>query len=134
MVTVFDIVVDDITFFASVECQIMLPHDLDLRKRIAFIQMHPVETVEPVQQRFVIGPSAAVPEDYHENHDLNYVKALITELQRKYNIDEGRIFMQGMSAGNLMTAQFCRYYGNILAGAAGSGGGPSGFLRRPEKK
>lgn len=65
---------------------------------------------------------AAVPEDYHENHDLNYVKALITELQRKYNIDEGRIFMQGMSAGNLMTAQFCRYYGNILAGAAGSGG------------
>ena len=65
---------------------------------------------------------AAVPEDYHENHDLNYVKALITELQRKYNIDEGRIFMQGMSAGNLMTAQFCRYYGNILAG--------SGWFRR----
>ncbi len=65
---------------------------------------------------------AAVPADYRENHDLNYVKALIAEMQRKYNIDKGRIFMQGMSAGNLMTAQFCRYYGDILAGAAGSGG------------
>ena len=43
-------------------------------------------------------------------------------MQEKHKIDAGRIFMQGMSAGNLMTAQFCRYYGNILAGAAGSGG------------
>lgn len=65
---------------------------------------------------------AEVPDDYRENHDLNYLKALIAEMQRKYNIDEGRIFMQGMSAGNMMTSQFCRYYGDILAGAAGSGG------------
>ena len=65
---------------------------------------------------------AAVPKDYHENHDLNFVKALIDKMQEKYNIDKGRIFMQGMSAGNLMTGQFCRYYGDILAGAAGSGG------------
>ena len=65
---------------------------------------------------------ARVPEDYRENHDLNFLKALIEKMQEKYAIDEGRIFMQGMSAGNLMTAQFCRYYGNLLAGAAGSGG------------
>lgn len=65
---------------------------------------------------------AAVPEDYHENHDLNFVRNLILEMQHKYNIDAGRIFMQGMSAGNLMTGQFCRYYGDMLAGAAGSGG------------
>jgi poly(3-hydroxybutyrate) depolymerase len=65
---------------------------------------------------------AKVPKDYRENHDLNFMKALIAAMQKKYNIDSGRIFMQGMSAGNLMTAQFCRYYGNILAGAAGSGG------------
>lgn len=65
---------------------------------------------------------AKVPEDYRENHDLNFLKALIEAMQEKYEIDEGRIFMQGMSAGNLMTAQFCRYYGGILAGAAGSGG------------
>ena len=65
---------------------------------------------------------AKVPKDYRENHDLNFMKALIAAMQKKYNIDSGRIFMQGMSAGNLMTAQFCRYYGDILAGAAGSGG------------
>ena len=65
---------------------------------------------------------AAVPEDYHENNDLNFVRNLILEMQHKYNIDAGRIFMQGMSAGNLMTGQFCRYYGDMLAGAAGSGG------------
>ena len=65
---------------------------------------------------------AKVPADYRENHDLNFLKALIAKMQEKHKIDAGRIFMQGMSAGNLMTAQFCRYYGNILAGAAGSGG------------
>lgn len=65
---------------------------------------------------------AKVPADYRENHDMNFLKALIEKMQEKYNIDAGRIFMQGMSAGNLMTAQFCRYYGNVLAGAAGSGG------------
>ena len=65
---------------------------------------------------------AKVPRDYRENHDMNFVKALIGLMKEKYNIDPGRIFMQGMSAGNLFTAQFCRYYGDILAGAAGSGG------------
>lgn len=65
---------------------------------------------------------APVPADYRDNHDMNFLKALIEKMQEKYNIDAGRIFMQGMSAGNLMTAQFCRYYGDILAGAAGSGG------------
>ena len=42
-------------------------------------------------------------------------------MKEKYNIDEGRVFMQGMSMGNLMTALFSRNFGNILAGAAGSG-------------
>lgn len=61
------------------------------------------------------------PDDYHENHDLNYVKGLITLMQEKYNIDKGRVFMQGMSMGHMMTDQFTRYYGDLLAGAAGSG-------------
>ena len=65
---------------------------------------------------------ADVPDDYKQNHDMNFILALIARMQQKYNIDPGRIFMQGMSAGNLFTAQFCRYYGDILAGAAGSGG------------
>ena len=61
------------------------------------------------------------PDDYHENHDLNYVKGLIGLMQEKYNIDSGRVFMQGMSMGHMMTDQFTRYYGDLLAGAAGSG-------------
>ena len=61
------------------------------------------------------------PKDYRQNGDLNLLLALIRRMQEKYRIDEERIFMQGMSMGNLMTAQFSRYYGNLLAGAAGSG-------------
>lgn len=66
-------------------------------------------------------PTPEDPEDYHDNHDLNYVKALIGHMQEKYKIDAGRIYMQGMSMGHMMTDQFARYYGNLLAGAAGSG-------------
>ncbi len=61
------------------------------------------------------------PDDFHDNHDLNFVRALIGQMQEKYNIDAGRIYMQGMSMGHMMTDQFARYYGDILAGAAGSG-------------
>ncbi len=67
-------------------------------------------------------PIQTVPDNMKENHDMNYLLGLIEKMKEKYSIDEGRIFMQGMSMGNLMTSQFARYYGNILAGAAGSGG------------
>jgi hypothetical protein len=67
-------------------------------------------------------PVVIPPKDIKENHDMNMILALIEKMKEKYNIDEGRIFMQGMSMGNLMTGQFVREYGNILAGAAGSGG------------
>lgn len=66
-------------------------------------------------------PLPEEPADYHDNHDLNFVKALIAQTKEKYNIDEGRIFMQGMSMGHMMTDQFARFYGDMLAGAAGSG-------------
>ena len=64
---------------------------------------------------------AHAPKDYHDNHDLNLLLSLIQKMQEKYSIDPERIFMQGMSMGNLMTHQFSRYYGNLLAGAAGAG-------------
>ena len=35
-------------------------------------------------------PLPVDPEDWHDNHDLNYVKALIGHLLEKYNIDPGR--------------------------------------------
>lgn len=67
-------------------------------------------------------PIQKAPADIKDNHDVKFFLALIEQMKQKYNIDEGRIFMQGMSMGNLMTSQFARYFGNLLAGAAGSGG------------
>ncbi len=61
------------------------------------------------------------PEDIMENHDVRLVLGLIARMKEKYNIDTERIYMQGMSMGNLMTALFARNFGNLLAGAAGSG-------------
>ncbi len=54
-------------------------------------------------------------------HDIKFVRALLSLLKEKYNIDEGRVYMQGMSMGNVMTSQVARYCGNLFAGAAGSG-------------
>lgn len=62
------------------------------------------------------------PEDINENHDVRTVLALIGRMKEKYNIDEKRIYMQGMSLGNSMTAMIARHFGNLFAGAAGSAG------------
>lgn len=67
-------------------------------------------------------PIQRAPADIQENHDMNFLYALIAHMKEKYSIDEGRVFMQGMSMGNFMTHQFARHYGCVLAGAAGSGG------------
>lgn len=56
------------------------------------------------------------------NHDIRLVLGLIDRLATEYEIDRSRIFMQGMSLGDSMTAFFARNFGNLLAGAAGSGG------------
>lgn len=61
--------------------------------------------------------------DNDHNPDIKLVFALLDYLKGKYNIDEERIFMQGMSNGNMFTSQFTRYFGNVLAGASGAGGG-----------
>ena len=60
------------------------------------------------------------PKDFSTNADARLILALIEKMKQDYNIDEGRIFMQGMSMGNMMTAIFARNYGYLLAGAAGS--------------
>lgn len=62
------------------------------------------------------------PEDYRDNHDMNFLKALILHMQNKYCIDAGRVFMHGMSMGHVMTDQFARYYAGMLTAVAGSGG------------
>jgi poly(3-hydroxybutyrate) depolymerase len=55
-------------------------------------------------------------EDYH---DVRKTIALIERIKSKYNIDSGRIYVQGMSMGNAMASQFARHLGHIIAGAAG---------------
>ena len=59
-----------------------------------------------------------------ENHHIKFLKALIEEMKIKYNIDEGRVYMQGMSMGDIMTMMFSRVCGHLLA-AADCTAGPS---------
>ena len=66
-------------------------------------------------------PINDAPKTPEENLDNQLLLGLIDLMKSKYNIDESRIYMQGMSMGNLMTAQFSRNFGDILAGAGGSG-------------
>ena len=58
------------------------------------------------------------------NHHIQFIKALIEEMKKKYGIDEGRVYMQGMSMGDIMTMMFSRVCGHLLA-AADSTAGPS---------
>lgn len=62
------------------------------------------------------------PDDIRENHDANLVLGLIERMKARYNIDEGRIYMQGMSAGNAMTQMMSRFYADRFAAMAGSAG------------
>lgn len=66
-----------------------------------------------------LNPPAPSPD---ENRDLAMVRALIDWVDERHPIDRTRVYMQGMSMGNVMTGQFTRYFGDVLAGAAGSGG------------
>jgi poly(3-hydroxybutyrate) depolymerase len=64
----------------------------------------------------------AEPIDAANNPDILFICALIERLKQKYKIDATRIYMQGMSMGDLMTMQFSRAHGNLLAAAANAGG------------
>ena len=57
-----------------------------------------------------------------ETHDIRFVCALIEKMKEKYNIDAGRVYMQGMSMGDIMTMQFSRIHGDLLAGACNAAG------------
>ncbi len=61
--------------------------------------------------------------DNEANPDIRWLMTLMKYLKDKYYVDEERIFMQGMSNGNMFTSQFARYFGNQLTAASGAGGG-----------
>jgi len=67
-------------------------------------------------------PPSVTPD---ESRDCKLVFRLIEIMKQKYNIDTGRIYMQGMSMGNAMTTMFARAFGNVLAGI-GESAGPTG--------
>ena len=67
---------------------------------------------------YLPAPAASVD----ANHDLQLVRALIERMAHEHDIDRERIFLHGMSAGNIMASQFARHLGDVLAGVAGSGG------------
>lgn len=53
-----------------------------------------------------------------EEEDIQYVYDLISHIKSKYVIDETRVYMQGMSNGDMMTLAFSMRYPEVLAGAA----------------
>ncbi|MBN1849003.1 MAG: hypothetical protein JW932_10495 [Deltaproteobacteria bacterium] len=54
--------------------------------------------------------------------DLNYLKMLIEKTCDDYNIDKGRIYMQGHSMGDMMTSHFAVSFPGMLAAAAPNSG------------
>ncbi len=70
---------------------------------------------------FTASPDGRASETHHH---IQFLKALIGEMKRKYDIDESRVYMQGMSMGDIMTMMFSRVCGHLLA-AADCTAGPS---------
>ncbi len=62
------------------------------------------------------------PQDPGENRDMKVIRKLIAHMGQKCSIDEHRIFIHGMSMGDIMASQLARHYGSLFAGAAGSAG------------
>jgi poly(3-hydroxybutyrate) depolymerase len=48
--------------------------------------------------------------------EILMIDKLIEHVKEKYSIDPGRMFMQGMSMGDLISTQYGRYFGHKLAG------------------
>lgn len=91
-------------------------------KKMWMIECHP-----SISEEMFHSPSPDIPALNHptgrvpEFHDVRLVLALLERMKHKYNIDSGRVYIQGMSMGNAMTSQVVRYHGDLFAGAAGSG-------------
>jgi len=73
----------------------------------------------------VIYPNSQTPERWNcDEDDIEYVAKLIAHIKGKYSIDESRVYMQGMSNGEMMTLAFTMVHPELLA-AAGNMTGPS---------
>ena len=59
-------------------------------------------------------------DDFYE--DADYIYEIIMHVCKKYNIDRQRIYMSGMSFGDMMSTIFAAKYAGILAGLCSFGG------------
>ena len=84
--------------------------------------------IEGKDPNFLPPGARSCPENAAEGRDVQLVLGMVRHMQETYNVDSERIFLQGMSMGNLMTALVSRHYSRLFAGAAGSG--CSSFLDR----
>lgn len=97
-------------------------------------KMWMIECHDSIPEDWFHSPSPDIPALHHpegtvpEFRDVRMVMALLERMQEKYNIDPGRVYIQGMSMGNAMTSQIARYCGNRFAAAAGSGCPTNNFL------
>ena len=91
-------------------------------KRMWMIECDPA-TIDELSQPMPEGiPSLNKPTGtVEEYHDVRLVLALLERMKQRYNIDEGRVYIQGMSMGDCMTSQVARYCGQYFAASAGSG-------------
>ena len=67
---------------------------------------------------------SGAPINRGNNRDIQVLLALLERMKKNYNIDAGRVFIQGMSMGDLMTTQMSRAFPELFAGA-GQVAGPS---------
>ena len=76
--------------------------------------------------RFVtVFPSASVKRAWTrdpEGPDFKLVDEIIRQMKERYHIDEGRIYIQGMSSGNMMTTALSKNKPELFAGAGMSAG------------
>lgn len=81
---------------------------------------------EFVEQATTPNPSGiyldAPAQSAEQNQDNRLILALIERTAADFSIDRSRVYIQGMSMGNVMSDQFTRHFGDRLAGASGSGG------------
>ncbi len=63
-----------------------------------------------------------------EGADCNLILKLIENVKSRYNIDDGRVFIQGMSMGGGMTSMMVHHFGEKFAGFA-TAGAPGGAPR-----
>ncbi|WP_020617775.1 alpha/beta hydrolase family esterase [Paenibacillus daejeonensis] len=62
------------------------------------------------------------PEDPADNRDMQVILALMERMERTYAIDAKRIFIHGMSMGDIMANQMLRHYSHRFAAGSGSAG------------